>query len=334
MRDSGARPERSRRVGVSARRLAVALSVASPRADYRAVGFPLRSLTLNKRQAKAGVVAFTLVTLLATSCSNQDFRRQPIEQYVLGTWLRDSTNRQLERNEHPRIQLIDFESSNSAINHFFSIRHNKDYITKFEFELTDTSFNYNHHLSVPDPSSAGYRLERLDQEHFRLIANFSVSGWSEPERDSIIWYSKVPSAQEYLEPFIASGNTSVMDCPSPSMSRLHGYWKMDSTEYMNLTVTEKHYYFYFDTTGMMHTLWLGSKPYHKSEPIKIGRESIIGDEGDSILIKCLVLEHMTFETSEESSAYEAVYFTRIEPDAIIPDSLRVDHQSPRVKARQ
>jgi len=33
--------------GVPARRLAVALSAASPRADYRAVGFPLQSLTRN-----------------------------------------------------------------------------------------------------------------------------------------------------------------------------------------------------------------------------------------------------------------------------------------------
>jgi hypothetical protein len=33
--------------GVSARRLAVALSASSPRADYRAVGFPLQSLTRN-----------------------------------------------------------------------------------------------------------------------------------------------------------------------------------------------------------------------------------------------------------------------------------------------
>ena len=32
-------------LGVSARRLAVALSAASPRTDYRAVGFPLQSLT-------------------------------------------------------------------------------------------------------------------------------------------------------------------------------------------------------------------------------------------------------------------------------------------------
>ncbi len=37
--------ERSRDVGVPARRLAVALSAASPRADYRAAGFPLQSLT-------------------------------------------------------------------------------------------------------------------------------------------------------------------------------------------------------------------------------------------------------------------------------------------------
>ncbi len=34
-------------LGVPARRLAVALSAASPRADYRAVGFPLQSLTRN-----------------------------------------------------------------------------------------------------------------------------------------------------------------------------------------------------------------------------------------------------------------------------------------------
>jgi len=58
MRDSG--------LGVPARRLAVALSAASPRADYRAVGFPLQSLT---RNAAAIIRLFVIVPFLS-SCSD------------------------------------------------------------------------------------------------------------------------------------------------------------------------------------------------------------------------------------------------------------------------
>ena len=48
--------------GVPARRLAVALSASSPRADYRAVGFPLQSLTRTRSISKRlVVVAFHLI---------------------------------------------------------------------------------------------------------------------------------------------------------------------------------------------------------------------------------------------------------------------------------
>ncbi len=49
-------------LGVAARRLAVALSATSPRADYRAVGFPLQSLTQTRSiPKKLVVVAFLLI---------------------------------------------------------------------------------------------------------------------------------------------------------------------------------------------------------------------------------------------------------------------------------
>jgi hypothetical protein len=41
--------------GVPARRLAVALSATSPRADHRAVGFPLQSLTQSTHRLGAHV---------------------------------------------------------------------------------------------------------------------------------------------------------------------------------------------------------------------------------------------------------------------------------------
>jgi len=60
-RDSG--------LGVSARRLAVALSATSPRADYRAVGFPLQSLTRNARSRAITVLG---VCLGLVSCAHID----------------------------------------------------------------------------------------------------------------------------------------------------------------------------------------------------------------------------------------------------------------------
>ncbi len=54
-------PKWSQRVGVPARRLAVALFVPSPRADYRAVGFPLRSLTRNARSWTGSVLVAGLL---------------------------------------------------------------------------------------------------------------------------------------------------------------------------------------------------------------------------------------------------------------------------------
>ena len=108
---------------------------------------------------------------------------------------------------------------------------------------------------------------------------------------------------------------------------------MDSTEYINRTSSEKHYYFFIDTSGTMYTLWLGRKPHRQSNPIKIGRSAIIGDDGDSIPIKCLDKEHMVFEMPERKGSYEAVFFSRINPDTIIPDSLRFDRVKLQTKAR-
>ena len=59
MRDSG--------WGVPARRLAVALSAASPRADYRAVGFPLQSLTRNAG-SRLPFIALLLGCMILSSC--------------------------------------------------------------------------------------------------------------------------------------------------------------------------------------------------------------------------------------------------------------------------
>ena len=53
--------------GVSLAKPRVALSAASPRADYRAVGFPLQSLTRNA----GSLVGYSIVALLVSSCGAQ-----------------------------------------------------------------------------------------------------------------------------------------------------------------------------------------------------------------------------------------------------------------------
>ena len=72
-RDSG--------LGVSARRLAVALSATSPRADYHAVGFPLQSLT---RNAATIIRLFVIVPFLG-SCSDhgESATQRCITQFTL-----------------------------------------------------------------------------------------------------------------------------------------------------------------------------------------------------------------------------------------------------------
>ena len=267
------------------------------------------------------------------ACTNQSVREKPIDEFVLGTWLADSTNRKLGKDEHPRIQFLEFLPGKKAVSHFFSIRHNKVYENEVEYSLTDTSFNYTDEFSLTGPFSARYRVEPLDDTHFRLVAKFPTSNWSDPDRDSVIWYSRVTSAEAYLRPIMESGMASKIKCPAPNMALIHGYWKMDSTEYINRTSSEKHYYFFIDTSGTMYTLWLGRKPHRQSNPIKIGRYALIGDDGDSIPITCLDNEHMVFEMPERKGSYEAVFFSRIDPDTIIPDSLRFDWVKLPTKAR-
>ena len=54
-------------LGVSARRLAVALSASSPRADYRAVGFPLQSLTRKMPLHRLSTLFSLVFVVLSTS---------------------------------------------------------------------------------------------------------------------------------------------------------------------------------------------------------------------------------------------------------------------------
>lgn len=308
--------------GVPARRLAVALSAASPRAGYRAAGFALRSLT------RKLPFLYVLLVIGCTSCTNSDFRAKPIAEFLTGAWVMDSTNQGLRTKELPLVRLLVFQKDGSARNHFFSYRHNKEYVNDVTYEVSDSSFNYADESWDRSSFRAGYRLERLDPDRFRLVAKFPVTNVSEPEMDSVIWYSRVTSAEDYLRPIMASNKAETLTCDVPDTRLIQGYWKMDSTESISRFDPEKYYYTYFDTSGTTDVFWLGSKPYHKSSSMELKGKYLVNDRGDSTLIRCLDDRHLVIGALERKGSYEAVYFTRIQPDTIIPDSLRVD-RSPR-----
>ena len=73
-------------LGVPARRLAVALSAASPRTSYRAVGFPLQSLTQNAGQHSSALTllfcfAAVAVPLHGSAQTDIIFRREVFEDF-------------------------------------------------------------------------------------------------------------------------------------------------------------------------------------------------------------------------------------------------------------
>lgn len=295
-------------------------------------GKPIGLSCEEERRSKGRVFAdspfahlLILFPLLASACSNADFRTRPIAEFLSGTWVVDSTNRRLGASELPRVQLLEFQKAGKVSSHFFSFRHNKEYVNTVDCVVTDSSFNYTDKLWEQSFFNAGYRLERLDPSRFRLVAKFPVSAyWSDREMDSVIWYSRVSSAGEHLKPIMATNKAFELSCELENVGLLQGYWKLDSTESINRFEPEKHYYTYFDTSGTVHVFWLGSNPYHKIRRTKLRGKYLVGDQGDSSLIRCLDDRHLVFEGPERAGFYEAVYFTRIQPDTIIPDSLRVD----------
>lgn len=87
-RDSGARPQRSRRVGVPLAKPRVALSAPSPRADYRTVGFPLQSLTRNFRHLLlfASILLVPKAAAQSDSALKYDLRNADPEAFVETEW--------------------------------------------------------------------------------------------------------------------------------------------------------------------------------------------------------------------------------------------------------
>ena len=246
------------------------------------------------------------------------------EDYLYGTWIIDSTNRILEMEEHPTIRIMEFNKENKGTNHLYSFRHNKIYKNNFEnYKVTNTSFSF--HLedenSYP-PNWDKYKLVKMSENNFKLIAKFATTNWTFPERDSIIYYSRITNVKDYLTPFLKKGKATNLNCESPEIKYLQGYWKEDSVEHVNYTSYEEYSYKYIDTLGTYGRLFLGNKTYVEQDKIRIVGNKIVFDDG-IMTITCLSQNRFVSENNTESY-YKATYYSKINPDDIIPDSLRLD----------
>ena len=267
------------------------------------------------------------VVLFIGNCTidnKYNYTKVPIDQYIVGTWLQDSTNKKLHPQKHKSIRIVEYLPNNKGVSYFYSFRHNKVYMYNFDgYELSDTSLIFKDSDDIVSPPNWDhYRLVRMGPDNFKLIAEFAVSGWSFPDHDSIIYYSRINNADDYLDSLMKIEKPIGITCPHPDLTQLHGYWKEDSTEEINFTSIAKYDYIFIDTAGTYHNLWLGRNPHHQQNNFVIKDNELIFEDGN-MPIKCLDQDHLIFELISEND-YSAIYYSRIKPDKIIPDSLRID----------
>lgn len=252
------------------------------------------------------------------------YKNIPIETYIIGSWVQDSTNRKIGEREHAGVVIESFLSDTSGVSYFYHIKHNRVYTFPFQnYRLTDSTLAYSLPNNFEFPQNWGqYNLVRTGANSFKLIAQFAVTNFSVPPQDSIIYYSRIDDVADYLKPRFEKGNVQELSCPKPDLSLLQGYWKEDSTEMIRYTSVENNYFYYIDTSGIFYTFWLGNNPSRNSQDFRLASNNLIFSEGQ-MPIKCLDEDKLIFEW-KDNNYYSAKYLSRINPNGIIPDSMRID----------
>lgn len=271
-------------------------------------------------------ILFLVFVLLFEGCKLSGEKKESLfHEFYVGEWIQDSTSYSSVNSKidfHPSKNFIKI-NSDSSITYFYYNKKRKQLFRNNYKQLvfTDSSmfdlmaFDEN----VRQPNWGKYKLEKINESSFKLIAMFETTGWSFPEEDSILYYSKIKNLDAKLDSLTVK-NTSYV-AAELKMNQLLGLWRWSETEKMSYTDREaKKYYLYIDTNKVLHTLWLGETPYHKRSDVKMYDDSFFYENRNSTIRlssnDSLVLIDST------SSNYEARIYIKIKNDSVIPLKFR------------
>lgn len=266
------------------------------------------------------IIAFTL-----QGCSfTEDYNDTPIEEYLIGTWVRELNHREFQSGELPVVSMTQYTGSHEGNYLTYSFRKNKvfEYPFKDEYELNDSTIKYlDDGYFNGDDYWNEYKIERVSKECFKLIAKFPVHRYSSyPERDSILTYRRVHDHNEYLDSLVQNGSEKPLTCKLEDKKMIYGYWKKDSTENISYVSERKYDYMHIDSSGHIDDLWLGRKPSVRTIGSHVGDNFIMVD-GYALNVRCATENSLIIDWNTELPFYEIEYYSRVDPK-IIPDSLK------------
>lgn len=71
------------------------------------------------------LILFIFYLLINSGCSNLTQKND--SEYLIGTWVQDSTNRTLIDGEHKVVKVVEYKADTSAVNYVLHLKRNKVY---------------------------------------------------------------------------------------------------------------------------------------------------------------------------------------------------------------
>lgn len=246
----------------------------------------------------------------------------PIDQFLAGSWLEDSTVHNYEPFPYPQIRFLEFNEGGRVSDHTYYSK--RDVRSQYDLniaELNDTTLTYA--LSAADssftyflPTNYGhYRLEVTGPNNFTMTALFETTT-NALSLDSIIYYSRVSDVDTYLEPHREIAGNNQIEYPEPELKYVHGFWRQDSVEHATSLTIRAAERLHFGTNDSMYFWRHGFEPPLNKAIHCTLDSNYFHLKGRRLRIAHLDSASMILAFNETSSRYEVQYYSRVNPNAV------------------
>jgi hypothetical protein len=242
---------------------------------------------------------------------------------LLGSWKVDSVDKPKSNKGHSIIEAVEF-SKDRVTWYAFKERLNRVFKNEteqgFKVENSIIDFLYDSIRISTVADEGRFLVESMGKDRIKFSALFATSTLLY-HQDSVIWYSRIENADEYLRSFIDSSRVIVHACDSIDISQIKGYWSVDSTVNLNSTQIEKDRFFHFD--GQDHMYVFNQKRNKPRKFVYEIKDHILIMESDSVPILCLDSQQLILG-DDKINYFFAVYLSRVNQEIITQDSLIID----------